>query len=874
MLDEYQSQIEALAAQWIDEGQSPRLLRPSRKQFNDPVWRTITLHPLEVAVLDSGMVQRLRFIKQLGVADFVFTGATQTRLEHSIGTVEAIDRLVAAVNAEVSDAVSPAEHRLLRLTALCHDVGHGAMSHVSDNAMKQSEVCQELRLDFQRLNRLGREPALSEIAAYYLVGSPAFKEYLTTAIEATGEHVLPDDPTSLMQRAIVGLSISDRVPQLHELISGPFDADKLDYMTRDALMAGVPVVTDIPRLALKVRAVVVPPDALPRPLAKTVKGGLPSYVLLGIAHSGGRTLDELMLGRILLFDKIYRHHKVRALEAMTAAVLLRLAALYGGHVGVLPLLFSDEQLLDLSMADIANLAGRELTDDEDSSAQTAVAITRRIRQRRLTVRCYAFSLRMPLDPYHNDDHQRSAVLGLMSTASHAAKRAALVAAIAREVRQMVALLGEEPEELPELEALLWLDPPEPSQSVDVFARAYLVTGDGTLLKFRDDYSESKSWADAYLQAKDVGYVFGPASLAPMIYLAAEKVARIQEGLRTPSSMMDYAKQSDTVIDGVRRQLADRGYYDATPPDIRPKPQRLTRADVPMVLETVSERLSGYMGPTAGATVSFIEATRIEGWVRQFESDQLVDAALRAVESIRIIGRSDVVNSVRSFLSDNPAFAGAALCPLGNPKDSSYVATYFSQDVAGGLGLAVTTLESALQTDRPVLFVDDFIGSGRQAVTVLESWLGLEPSFDLREDREALHPDVAERMRARPLGFVYAAGMADGADLLSARAHELHLDASVRIHVTDLPRLTDVTYEEEAQRDAFERACRAIGAQLLRSEGNVDVGSIPDRVLGYGNHGLLVVFPYNIPAQSLTCLWASGTANGFDWIPLMPRRRKT
>ena len=49
---------------------------------------------------------------------------------------------------------------------------------------------------------------------------------------------------------------------MNELVAGPFDADKLDYMTRDAMMSGVPVVVDIPRLVLKARAVRVPESEL------------------------------------------------------------------------------------------------------------------------------------------------------------------------------------------------------------------------------------------------------------------------------------------------------------------------------------------------------------------------------------------------------------------------------------------------------------------------------------------------------------------------------------------------------------------------------------------------------------------------------------
>ena len=50
--------------------------------------------------------------------------------------------------------------------------------------------------------------------------------------------------------------------------------------------------------------------------------------------------------------------------------------------------------------------------------------------------------------------------------------------------------------------------------------------------------------------------------------------------------------------------------------------------------------------------------------------------------------------------------------------------------------------------------------------------------------------------------------------------------------------------------------------------------IEQRALGYGGRSYLLVFPYNTPTQSLTLLWGEGTVDGWQWLPLLPRRRKT
>jgi len=64
----------------------------------------------------------------------------------------------------------------------------------------------------------------------------------------------------------------------------------------------------------------------------------------------------------------------------------------------------------------------------------------------------------------------------------------------------------------------------------------------------------------------------------------------------------------------------------------------------------------------------------------------------------------------------------------------------------------------------------------------------------------------------------------------------------------------------------------IGRQLM-SDPSYDATKADERLLGYGNRANLVIFPYNTPTQTLTCIWASGQYNGAEWVPLFPRRKK-
>jgi hypothetical protein len=75
------------------------------------------------------------------------------------------------------------------------------------------------------------------------------------------------------------------------------------------------------------------------------------------------------------------------------------------------------------------------------------------------------------------------------------------------------------------------------------ARAYLVTGDRKLVRFKEDSAESPAWSNAYLMTRDTGYVFAASEYAPAVFLACEAVFRQRYGVRTPPSAIEYSKVS-------------------------------------------------------------------------------------------------------------------------------------------------------------------------------------------------------------------------------------------------------------------------------------------------------------------------------------------
>src|SRR5512139_3572871 len=103
----------------------------SVKIIKDPVHGYIEVEDFALALLDSPILQRLRYIKQLGFSYLVYPGANHTRFEHSLGTMFLAD--VASHRFGLGDS----EHTLIVTAALLHDIGHGPFSHASEPLMQK-----------------------------------------------------------------------------------------------------------------------------------------------------------------------------------------------------------------------------------------------------------------------------------------------------------------------------------------------------------------------------------------------------------------------------------------------------------------------------------------------------------------------------------------------------------------------------------------------------------------------------------------------------------------------------------------------------------------------------------------------------------------
>lgn len=265
------------------------------KRYRDPIHQFIELDERAQEIMASDAFQRLRGIGQLALTHLVYAGARHSRFEHSVGAMHAADRLARALGFEEE------RRDRVRLAALSHDVGHGPFSHVLDAVMNR-------HIGFGLHERISRE---------VIVNGPlrgAFKD----DEEAQFVAALIDPPE--------GARSVDQ-----DIVSGPTDADKLDYLLRDSYYCGVQYgIFDLERILETARET---GDAL--------------QSQLGFDESGLEAVEGLLVARRSMHRTVYRQSTRRATDVMLQRSMLE--AMKSGDamlLGLIPPLQDGEPVFD------------------------------------------------------------------------------------------------------------------------------------------------------------------------------------------------------------------------------------------------------------------------------------------------------------------------------------------------------------------------------------------------------------------------------------------------------------------------------------------------------------------------------------------------
>lgn len=299
MLEIFKKGIEEFAQEFVGNEHYQKKLPIGDKIVHDPLWGTIKLKPWEVALLDLPLFQRLRQIHQTSLVSYVFPGCIHTRFEHTLGVIQQAQNLIDAVNKQcdpLNPKFDPGSIRNIRLAALFHDCGHSCFSHISEDFY---ESCDDM-IAFKESEDLKCHP--HEAFSLLILKSQVVRLY----IEKLEKHYDIDFDIEKAAEAIIGNPVGDIKRQYEiQVINGPFDADKLDYIFRDAHFSGIPVGLDLDRLWSSCN------------VSKTDGG----KHLLTLHQASVAPLEQILFSKINLFSIVYQHPKVRAAEKMFQSII-------------------------------------------------------------------------------------------------------------------------------------------------------------------------------------------------------------------------------------------------------------------------------------------------------------------------------------------------------------------------------------------------------------------------------------------------------------------------------------------------------------------------------------------------------------------------
>lgn len=228
-------------------------------------------------LIDTPAMQRLSSISQLGMVGLVYPGAKHSRMEHSLGVYYNALRFLARFSGELDGLIDERAADAFVLSALVHDIGHWPFCH----------PIEDMRLE-------GLEEHESRVQQWLSTWE------ISQCIERDWNCEIAD-VAALLNRDFddLGDRNTDAWRFLASCLSGPIDVDKLDYLIRDSLHAGVPYGRnfDVGRL---ISSLCLHPE---KPV-------------LAVGEKGRTAAEMMVFSRYIMFSEVYWHHAVRSATAM------------------------------------------------------------------------------------------------------------------------------------------------------------------------------------------------------------------------------------------------------------------------------------------------------------------------------------------------------------------------------------------------------------------------------------------------------------------------------------------------------------------------------------------------------------------------------
>lgn len=307
-LCEFQKNIESLLLEVLLP-YPPQTQKGVMKVIHDSFWGSCLFYPWEIAILDTPLCQRLRRISQLGTAFLTYPSAVHNRFSHALGVTFLAGKLINRLKEKIEvgkksniPTIVLKDIYTVRMAGLLHDIGHCFFSHASEKQLKPilARLIESTKIGSAKPH---------EFISYSILKSKYFQSYWKN-------HIVPlfpsredaPDPEDIA-KIIVGIPPSEEKRYLQEIINGPYDVDKLEYLYRDAKMAGLEISYDIERYFYKI---------------KIVRKESSRSCRLVMDIGGIRAVEQIIFSKMMLFSFVYHHQKVLATDAIIGDLVYEL----------------------------------------------------------------------------------------------------------------------------------------------------------------------------------------------------------------------------------------------------------------------------------------------------------------------------------------------------------------------------------------------------------------------------------------------------------------------------------------------------------------------------------------------------------------------
>lgn len=868
------------------------------KNFYDSVWGTIEINEGEILILDSPILQRLRHIKQLGLANLLYACADHSRFSHTLGVIQTAEVMQRQIEKELNKNGVKTDsnvNQIIRLSAIFHDCGHMFCSHASERYF-QKNTHFSLYDDVHNIqtyihDRLSIKPSLSEILSVLIVQSKSIGDLLEivdAGLDAVNiQNANRDYVIEKICCFIWGYPYSEKLLPYAQIISGQIDSDKLDYLKRDSHSTGVPAAVDMSRVFQKLRVVQSNMDFK---MKSTTEEDVDTRYTIAIAPAAINTVDQLIISRYMMFENVYFHQKTLTAETLLRYALEQLSestkGLFDDFRNILILQDNDVIHTDFDLLIKKRVPNIQISNMKKYNR--ACQILSNLAKRKLFKRSVAFTSENLIDVGHKGTEFYSKVFKDKALE----EQEKFVELVKEKVVESKKLLDRDKYYTNDETDVLLIISPDIS-NININSNLAIAEKNN---KYRDMEFEADSWLKSRSSRKPQNYLVTYAEDRYIVFIAVEYVLLVHYGLLISDSII-YDEKDCQYIEKLKAALGEKGFYnDAFAIAPNEEIKRYNREIEKLVKNNWKhyELISVDNGFPYDMDVSYLTT-----YIKQFYQfkDQagdyalFVNACIEMLKQIRIISKKEIFKALKSNFDkitkeEKVSFERLKICNIGNVQDGSAQIAYQINSINEAFKTknSVTSLEEALkfsEDNQIIVFVEDAFCSGKQILSIFETYMGIpiEERQTQEEHVRELSDEDKEKLKKSKLYFSFIMYNKENKDKFKKRLSEIGLNQVKIVAKEEFPEKyfekREIDEKNKTLKKYFELAGKLLISQKATDENGERKGNWSDErmansILGYNDAQQLIVFAWNTPTYSLTPLWMQEKINGTEWIPLFPR----